>query len=288
MLGTPAGGMSLTPDATSDHRGSAAARRWGDALERARQALLDEHKAAQVRLAELRDIDIKQIEKDLAAEHGGAEYRAARHAFREADAKAKAAGLLTRKRAEAQREKAWQAFLAAHAKALAVPAATQRLADARHQNREREQLTASLLPIKIGVGEIEQWQRQVQKGHNPEAEFVRVWQQRKLKPLQRWQELAIAPVFEADAAGERARLQAEADAAESLKAQVRQAQAQREIAAQQKADELLDLLNKPGLSAAQEEALQEQHRFYTALAAGLDEAEAREQSANPNYAPRPR
>lgn len=288
MLGTPAGEMSLTPDATSDHQQNAAVRRWGDALDRARQALLDEHKAAQAQLAELRDIDIKKLEKDLAAEHGGAEYRAARHAFREADAKAKAAGLLTRKRAEVQREKALQAFRAAHAHALATPAAAQRLADAQRQSRQREQLTASLAPIKIGIGEIEQWQRQVQKGHNPEAEFARVWQQRKLKPLQRWQELAIAPVFEADAAGERARLQAEADAAESLKAQARQAQAQREIAAQQKADELLDLLNKPGLSAAQEEALQEQHRFYTALAAGLDEAEARERSANPSHAPRPR
>lgn len=288
MLGTPAGGMSLTPDATPDHRGIAAARRWGDALEHARQALLDEHKAAQAQLAELRDIDIKKLERDLAAEHGGAEYRAARQAAREADAKAQAAGLLTRKHAEAQREKALQAFRAAHAHALATPAAAQRLADAQRQSRQREQLTASLAPIKIGIGEIEQWQRHVQKGHNPEAEFARVWQQRKLKPLQRWQELAIAPVFEADAAGERARLQAEADAAESLKAQARQAQAQREIAAQQKADELLDLLNKPGLSAAQEEALQEQHRFYTALAAGLDEAEARERSANPNHAPRPR
>ncbi len=288
MLGTPAGGMSLTPDATPDHQRNAAARRWGDALERARQALLNEHRAAQARLAELRDIDITKLEKDLAAEHGGAEYRAARQAFREADAKAKAAGLLTRKRAEAQREKAWQGFLAVHAKALAVPAVAPRLADAQRQNREREQLMASLLPIKIGVGEIEQWQREIQKGRNPEAEFAQVWQRRKLKPLQRWQELAIAPVFEADAAGERARLQAEADAAETLKVQARQAQAQREIVAQQKADELLDLMNKPGLSAAQEDALQEQHRFYTALAAGLDEAEARERAANPNHAPRPR
>lgn len=288
MLGTPAGGMSLTPDSAPDHQRNAAAQRWGDALERARQALLDEHKSAQARLAELRDIDLKKLEKDLAAEHGGADYRAARQAFREADEKAKAAGFLTRKRAEAQRERAWQDFRAVHAKALALPAAAQRLADARRQHREREQLNTSLLPIKIGVGEIEEWQREIRKGRNPEAEFAQVWQRRKIQPLQRWHELAIAPVFEAAAAGERARLQAEADAAETLKAQARQVQAQREIAAQQQADELLDLMNKPGVSAAQEEALQEQHRFYTALAAGLDEAEARERAANPKHAPRPR
>lgn len=286
MLGT-AGGASLTPDATPDHQGNAAVRRWGDALERARRALLDEHKVAQARLVELHEIDIKKLEKELAAEHGGAEYRAARQTFKEADAKAKAAGVLTRKRAEAQREKAWQAFGAVHDRALAAPAAAQRLAAAQRQNREREQVTASLTPIKIGIGEIEQWQRQVQKGRNPEAEFAQVWQQRKLKPLQRWQVLAIAPVFEADAAGERARLQAEAEAAEFLKAQARQEQAQREIAAQQQADGLLDLLSKPGLTAAQEEALQEQHRYYTALANGSDEAEARERAANPNVAPRP-
>lgn len=68
----------------------------------------------------------------------------------------------------------------------------------------------------------------------------------------------------------------------------RQEQIQRELMAQTKADELLDLLNKPGLSTVQEEALQQQHRYFTALAAGYDEAEARERSANPNAAPRPR
>lgn len=67
----------------------------------------------------------------------------------------------------------------------------------------------------------------------------------------------------------------------------RQAQIQRELMAQSKADELLDLINQPGKTAAQEEALQQEYRYYTALAAGYDEAEARERSANPNAAPRP-
>lgn len=285
MLESP-GGMSLTPNITPDHQQSTAERRWGSALERARHRLLDEHRTARARLAELRDIDIKKFERDLAAEYGGAEYRAAQQAFRDADAKTKAAGLLTRKRAESQRERAWQAVLTVHASALSVPAAIERLAEAKRQNREREQLMASLVPIKIGLGEIEQWQREILRGRDPEAVFVKVWQRRRLNPLQRWHELVIAPVFEADAAAERSHLQAEANAAEALKTQARQAQAQREIAAQQKADELLDLMDKPGLSAVQEVMLQEQHRFYSALAEGLDEAEARERSANPNHAPR--
>ncbi len=67
----------------------------------------------------------------------------------------------------------------------------------------------------------------------------------------------------------------------------RQAQIQRELMAQSKADELNDLMVQPGLSAAQVEELQQQYRYYTALAAGYDEAEAREHSANPNAAPRP-
>lgn len=67
----------------------------------------------------------------------------------------------------------------------------------------------------------------------------------------------------------------------------RQEQIQRELMAQSKADELNDLMTQPGLSAAQVEQLQHEHRYYTALAAGYDEAEARERSANPNAAPRP-
>lgn len=67
----------------------------------------------------------------------------------------------------------------------------------------------------------------------------------------------------------------------------RQAQIQRELIAQQKADELHDLMTQPGLSAAQVEALQEEHRFYTALAAGYDEAEAKERAAKKSDAPRP-
>ncbi|MBI5897897.1 MAG: MobA/MobL family protein [Rhodocyclales bacterium] len=67
----------------------------------------------------------------------------------------------------------------------------------------------------------------------------------------------------------------------------RQEQIQRELMAQSKADGLADLMTQPGKSAAQMEAMQQEHRYYTALAAGYDEAEARERSANPNTAPRP-
>ena len=103
------------------------------------------------------------------------------------------------------------------------------------------------------------------------------WKKRKAQPLRPWQELAFA-VFEADAQREQARQQAESEAKEAQAAQARQVQVQREIDAQQKANDLLPLLNQPGRSAEQEEALQQEHRYYTALAQGYDEAEARERA----------
>jgi hypothetical protein len=81
--------------------------------------------------------------------------------------------------------------------------------------------------------------------------------------------------------------QGEIDGRKQAAELARQEQIQRELMAQSKADELNDLMTQPGLSAAQVGQLQQEHRYYTALAAGYDEAEARERSANPNAAPRP-
>jgi len=64
----------------------------------------------------------------------------------------------------------------------------------------------------------------------------------------------------------------------------RQKQIQDELMWQAKADDLADLMTQPGKSAAQMEAMQQEHRYYTARAAGYDEAEARERSANPHDA----
>lgn len=286
MLGTPGSeSMGLTPDTVPDHQDTAATRRWADALVNVKRQLLDEHKAAQARLTEIPEVDLKKLEKGLAAKHGGDEYKAARQAFKDADAKAKSAGALTRKRAEAEKETAWQAFLAVHAKALAVPAAAACFTKAQQHNQEREHLSASMALIKIGIGEIDHWKREIANGRDPETDFAQVWQQRKLKPLQHWQKLVIAPVMEADAARERARLQTEADAAEVVKTQARQVQTQQEIAAQKMADLISDQLSKHGLPAFQEEALQEQHRYYLALADGCDEKEAWERAKKVN-APR--
>ncbi|MFA7292174.1 MAG: MobA/MobL family protein [Rhodocyclaceae bacterium] len=80
--------------------------------------------------------------------------------------------------------------------------------------------------------------------------------------------------------------QSEIDGRKHAAELARQKQIQDELAAQAKADELHDLMIQPGLSAAQMEALQEEHRFYTALAAGYDEAEAKERAAKKDDAPR--
>ena len=174
----------------------------------------------------------------------------------------------------------------AHGKALAIPAAAARLTKATLQNQKLAQVTASLIPLSLGIGEIEYLEQQIQKGRNPEDEFTQIWQRRKARPLTLWQELALAPVFEADATRERARLQAEADIAEQAKQTTRQAQIQREIAAQEQADAIEDQLGQPGLTSEQEETLEQQRRYYQALADGHSEEEAKERSAKKSEAPR--
>ncbi|MDD5325849.1 MAG: hypothetical protein PHR71_11190, partial [Polaromonas sp.] len=273
-----AGGMmALTPDVTAGQAKPAS--RWLDPLRAAREKLEAERKAAKEKLATLRETDVKKMEQELAVALGGARYLEARREFKEAAATAKDAGALTRKRAEAKKEEAWQAFLALHTKVLTEPGAAKQLADADRKNREREQLTATLLPMQLGIGEIEYLEREIQKGGNPEAEFRQAWKRRKLQPLKPWQELVITPAFEAEAAQERARLQAEADAANQVKQIQHNEQIQREIEAQQQADAIQDQLGKPGLTAEQEEALERQRRYYLALADGHDEEEAKERAA---------
>lgn len=281
-----AGGMmALTPDVTAGQ--TLPASRWLDPLRAAREKLEAERKAAKEKLATLRETDVKKMEQELGVALGGTRYLEARRQFKEAAATAKDAGALTRKRAEAKKEEAWQAFLALHAKVLTEPGAAKQLADADRKNQEREQLTAALIPMKLGIGEIEYLEREIQKGSNPEAEFRKAWTRRKLQPLKPWQELAIAPVFETEATQERARLQAEADAANQVKQIQRNEQIQREIEAQQQADAIQDQLGKPGLTTEQEEALERQRRYYLALADGHDEEEARERAAKKSDRPAP-
>lgn len=273
-----AGGMmALTPDVTAGQAKPAGC--WLDPLRAAREKLEAERKVAKEKLATLRETDIKKMEQELAVALGGTKYLEARRQFKEAAATAKDAGALTRKRAEAKKEEAWQAFLALHAKVLTEPGAAKQLADADRKNREREQLTATLLPMQLGIGEIEYLEREIQKGGNPEAEFRQAWKRRKLQPLKPWQELVITPAFEAEAAQERARLQAEADAVSQVEQIQHNEQIQREIEAQQQADAIQDQLGKPGLTAEQEEALERQRRYYLALADGHDEEEAKERAA---------
>lgn len=273
-----AGGMmAFTPDITAGQAKPAS--RWLDPLRSVREKLEAELKAAKDKLATLRETDIQKMEQELAVAFGGMKYVEARRKFKEAAAAAKDAGALTRKRAEAKKEEAWQAFLALHAKVLAEPSVAKQLANANQKNQEREQLTASLVPVQLGIGEIEYLEREIHKGSNPEPEFAKAWRLRKQYPLKPWQELALAPVFEAEAAQERARLQAEADAANQVKQIQRNEQIQRELAAQQQADAIQDQLGKPGLTAEQEDALERQHRYYLALADGHDEDEAKERAS---------
>lgn len=280
-----AGGMmALTPDVTAGQQALPASR-WLDPLRAAREKLEAEHKAAKEKLDALpAAADIKKVEQELAVALGGQRYLDTRRKFREAAAAAKDAGALTRSRAEAKKEEAWQALLALHDKVLAEPGAAKHLAYVRQKNQEREQLTATLIPLQLGIGEIEYLEREIHKGSNPEPEFTKTWQRRKQYPLKLWQELALAPVFEAEATKERARLQAEADAENQVKQIQRNEQIQRELAAQQQADAIQDQLGKPGLTTEQEEALEQQRRYYLALADGHDEEEAKERAAKKSNA----
>lgn len=281
--GSGDGGTTVTPDASSAtaepaRQPSAAETRWADALLSARTRLVDEHKAAQARLAEIPQVDIAKLESDLATKHGDVEYKTAVSDYKAAVAAAKDATIFTRSRAEDRKEATRRRLMVARDKALAVPAAAACVKKAREHNQERAQIEERLVPIKVGVGELDFHLGELRRGVDPEENFSEAWRRRKAQPLKLWQEHAISPVFTADAQREQARQQAESKATEAQAAQARQEQAQREISAQQRADDLLPLLNQPGRSAEQEEALQQEHRSYTALAQGYDEAESRERA----------
>lgn len=283
------GMMALTPDVDIPTGKPTPASRWLDSLHSAREKLEAERQAVKERLAVLREIDLKKLELALAAEHGGAEYREALREFKEAAAAAKDANVLSRARAEARKEKTWRFLQVAHAKALGTPAAAARLTEATMHNQERERLTAALIPLQLGIGEIQFLAHEIEsRGRDPEPDFSKAWQLRKQNPLRPWQVLALTPVFEADAARESARLKTEADDANQAKQAQRQEQIQREITAQRRADEIQDQLGQPGLTAEKEETLERQQRYYLALADGHSQEEAKERATlKKSNAPRP-
>lgn len=283
------GMMALTPDLDVSTEKASPASRWLDPLRSAREKLDIERRIAKERLAVLQETDLKNLERDLAAEYGGAEYREAVQDFRSAAAAAKDAGVFSRMRAEARKEKTWRFLQVAHSKALGTPAAAARLNEATTHNQERARLMAALTPLQLGVGEIDCLVHEIKnRGHDPEPEFAQAWQRRKIFPLKPWQTHALTPVFEADAARERARLKAEADDANQSKQAQRQEQIQRELAAQRRADAIQDQLTQPGLTAEKEETLERQQRYYLALADGHSEEEAKERATlKKANAPRP-
>lgn len=288
------GATAVAPDTSSvpvepEHQPTAAEIRWADALQSARTRLVDEHKAALARLAEIPQVDIAKLESDRAAKHGGDDYKKAVNDYKAAVAAAKDANVFTRSRAEDRKEAMRRRLVVAREKALAVPAAAASLKMAKEHNQERAQIEERLVPIKVGLGELDFHLAELRLGVDPEAKFAETWRLRKARDLKLWEQYAIVPVFEADAQREQARQQAESEAKEAAAAQTSQEQAQREISWQQKADDLLPLLNQPGRSAEQEEALQQEHRFFSALAQGYDEAEARERAerAHPTDVARP-
>lgn len=290
MLGQAGAGglMALTPDVDIPAEATPASR-WLDSLRSAREKLEAERKAAKERLAVLRETDLKKLELELAAEHGGAEYSEALREFKEAAAAAKDASVFSRVRAEARKEKTWRFLQLAHAKTLGSPAAATRLTEATMHNQERKRLTAALIPLQLGIGEIEFLVHEIEnRGRNPEPEFSKAWQLRKQHPLRPWQVLALTPVFEADAARELARLKVEADDANQTKQAQRQEQIQRELTAQRRADVIQDQLGQPGLTAEQQETLERQQRYYLAVADGHSEEEAKERATlKKANAPRP-
>lgn len=289
MLGQAGAGgmMALTPDETMASP-SPAASRWLEPLHEAREKLEAERRAIRLQLEGQRSIDLKKLELDLAKQHGGAEYDQVLRNFQAAAAASKDASAFIRIRAESRKEKAWRFLQLAHTKALATPAAAEALAEARKANEMHERLSGRLIPLNFGIGEIDHFQRDIRNGHDPEMVFTKAWRSRQLRPLQLWQELVIQPMFEAAKEQEKARKKAEAEASELARHTQQQEQLYREVDAQKRADELLDVMRTPGLTAAQEETLQDQHRYYTALAAGYDDAEARERAAKKTNAPRPR
>ena len=98
-----AGMMALTPDVTAGPVSPAS--RWLDPLRDARAQLETERRAAKEKLEVLQETDLKKLELELAAAHGGEHYGRALRDFKEAAAAAKEANVFTRMRAEDRKEK---------------------------------------------------------------------------------------------------------------------------------------------------------------------------------------
>ncbi|HEY3325601.1 MAG TPA: MobA/MobL family protein [Novimethylophilus sp.] len=279
-------GAAMTPDPSPGENRNT---RWIEPLSKARKELEAQQKLARERIQELHEIDIKKLKESLAARLGGTEYQSALEKKRKTAEAHKNAGSIGRLAKEWQAKMAYGKALQMYARLIMLPEAVREIAKANEQNQAREKLAETIASLNFEIGKIQYYQWQIERGQDVDQEFQDIWmKRRKTSSLKGWQEAVLQPVFTADAARERARLQAETEATEKLRESKRQEQAKREIAAQHKADQLHDQLSQSDLSNSQREAIESEMHYFEALANGHDEDEARERAAKKSNAPRPR
>lgn len=208
--------------------------------------------------------------------------------YKAAVAAAKDANVFTRSRAEDRKEAMRRRLVVAREKALAVPAAAASIKMAKEHNQERAQIEERLVPIKVGLGELDFHLAELRRGVDPEAKFAEAWRLRKARDLKLWEQYALAPVFTADAQREQARQQAETEAKEAAAAQTRQEQ--RSVRSAGSRRRTICCRSSISLAAAPSRKKRSSKSIaITCSRQGYDEAEARERAecAHPTDVARP-
>jgi hypothetical protein len=155
-------------------------------------------------------------------------------------------------------------------------AAKRRWEDALRATLEKLDIEHKATKLISLLSQIEQDRKQVQKWlEKVQQERIHkddlLWEVRHHQVEAGTKLAAMMPLYQLGAS--------EAETQKKEREEERQAQIRREIEAQQQADAIQDQLGKPDLTAEQEEALEQQHRYYLAVADGHDEEEARERAA---------
>ncbi|ARU31738.1 hypothetical protein CAP31_08625 [Sulfuriferula sp. AH1] len=279
-----AGGVpALTPDVGAvDVQKEKSAKRWVELLNHKREALEDEKQKLRDRLNALgNEVDLKQLERDVAGEFGDESYREALRHWQLADKTAKEASIFSRSRREQDALKARESFAAEYRRVLAQPEAAQRLQSAHKIKTDREALLRQIQQIEAVTFQL---QVHAVSPENTDRLFREAWAARNTRPLSDWQKEILTAEFEREETQKALELEAERERA----AIARQEQSVREAQAQKKAEELRDQLSQDtSLLPEQIEEKEALMAYFEALADGHDEEEARERAKKSN-APRPR
>jgi hypothetical protein len=265
--------------------------RWMASMNQACSRLQEQLDTLRERFNHLAQTDLKARARELTEQHADDSYRDALGRYQATKQTVQNANVLTRKRLQRKQAEARKLLKKEHARLMITPAIVQALAIAKQDNDERAKLTPAIQRlhdaiqiIKVHLHDLERG-----RGQDPEIEFRKAWDCRKLQPLPLWQQEVLAPVFEAEEQAKREQEQAQLRAKNEQFQREKEQRLQREALAYQRAEQLREKLDVCQ-DEAEQAMLQCDIAYYQSLADGHDEQEAqeaRELANSPRWQPRP-